>query len=231
MPFCAAGASAGADSMVFLCLGHPGYSGIFDIKGMGVSEDLMGNSWNSDKGCGCGVHYAVGTTLHVHYTTPFVQMCLCLVPVQFMRDNDQKPLIMWMDLMKVGRVGKDELNNLCDLLEVGLHGRPTAACAVVIAPYLVSKTVTNGLHGEIRRVEDKLDAKGIMSTAFSIRCAAPPSNKRVPWVFTAWVCLCESGRDENLFKSCQLICDRTGFPIRSQTVHCHSIARTIHYPL
>ena len=111
--------------------------------------------------------------------------------------------------MKAGRVGKEELNLYADLLEVAMRARPTSCCGIVVAPYLTSEKVTNGLRGEIRRCEDKLDAKGIMSQLFTIRCAEPPANKKVPLFFPAWVTLHEAGVESNAFRACQLIADRT----------------------
>ena len=116
---------------------------------------------------------------------------------------------MWLDLMKAGRVGKEELNLYADLLSVAMQARPTLCCAIIIAPYLISEKVANGMRGEIRRCEDKFDAKGIISNAFSIRCANPPANKRVPLVFPAWVAFGEAGSDSNVFRGCNLIADRS----------------------
>ena len=115
-----------------------------------------------------------------------------------------------MDLMKVGRVGKEEMNCFADLLEIVMQSRPETSCGLLIAPYLISEKVTNGLRGEVRRVEDKMDAKQISTTAFSIRCAAPPSNKKVPLVFPAWLATSDAGYERNIFRSCQLEADRTG---------------------
>ncbi|CAK9073476.1 unnamed protein product, partial [Durusdinium trenchii] len=68
---------------------------------------------------------------------------------KFIRENDARPIVMWVDLMKIGRVGQQELNNLVDLLGVALHSRPTASCAIIIAPFLISEKVSNGLRGEV----------------------------------------------------------------------------------
>ena len=112
--------------------------------------------------------------------------------------------------MKVGRVGQEEMNCFADLLEIVMQSRPETSCGILITPYLISEKVTNGLRGEVRRVEDKMDAKQISTTTFSIRCAAPPSNKKVPLVFPAWLATSDSGYDRNMFRSCQLEADRTG---------------------
>ena len=111
--------------------------------------------------------------------------------------------------MKVGRVGKEELNTFAGLLELALQSKPETTCAIIIAPYLVSEKVTNGLRGEIRRVEDKMDAKQITTVSFSIRCAAPPSNKKVPLVFPAWFAFSDNGQEQNVFRQCPLETDRT----------------------
>lgn len=116
---------------------------------------------------------------------------------------------MWVDLMKIGRVGQQELNNLVDLLGVALHSRPTASCAIIIAPFLISEKVSNGLRGEVQRLEDKLDCKKIVSTSISIRCGDRPATKKVPLVFPGWIAISEAGMEENVFRSCQLMADRT----------------------
>lgn len=60
----------------------------------------------------------------------------------------------------------------------------------------------------MRRLEAKFDAKSIWSEAITVRCSQPPSQRKVPIQFDGWVLLAESSRDENIFRSCQLIQDR-----------------------
>ena len=110
--------------------------------------------------------------------------------------------------MKAGRVGKSEMNTFIELLACALERRPGKSCGVVICPHLVSEKVGFGTRGEIRRVEDKLEARAIRSCPFVIRCTEPPSNKKVPMVFQAWVCMCDVGSDQNGFRECQLASDR-----------------------
>ncbi|CAK9063675.1 unnamed protein product [Durusdinium trenchii] len=66
--------------------------------------------------------------------------------------------------MKFGRVAGHELETLCAALKKILSRKATHSAAFILAPYLVSDRVLHGIRGEVR-LEDKLDAKGVMSYA------------------------------------------------------------------
>ena len=60
-----------------------------------------------------------------------------------------------------------------------------------------------------RRIEDKLDAKNLASTMIVVRMDNPPSSKKVPLQFVAWVVMQDSTMADNVFKDSQLLADRT----------------------
>ena len=62
-----------------------------------------------------------------------------------------------------------------------------------------------------RRIEDKLDAKQLASFPLSLRCDTPPSAKRVPMHYPAWLVVCDSFVDQNIWSNYQLMMDRTVF--------------------
>ena len=76
-----------------------------------------------------------------------------LTLVQFLVKTAGTPTILWCDFMKCGRLNNTDVNDMAELLTVGLHKRPEQSCAVVIAPYLTSEKVTNGHRGELRLSE------------------------------------------------------------------------------
>ncbi|CAE7769661.1 unnamed protein product, partial [Symbiodinium necroappetens] len=64
------------------------------------------------------------------------------------------------------------------------------ACLFVIGPTIASSKVVAGKRGEIRRIEDKLDAKGFSSALVSLRMASEThGNRRLPLVFPAWMAI------------------------------------------
>lgn len=65
---------------------------------------------------------------------------------------------------------------------------------------------------KVRRLEDKMDFKGLSNHSVVLRMDAPANGKKVPLVFQAWVVLEEQTEDQNIFKTCQLLADRTGLP-------------------
>ena len=54
-----------------------------------------------------------------------------------------------------------------------------------------------------------MDFKGLANHSIVIRMDAPPSSKRVPLVFNAWLVMEQATEDQNLFRSCGLLLDRT----------------------
>ena len=55
-----------------------------------------------------------------------------------------------------------------------------------------------------------MDAKRLLSLSIAVRCAAPPSRRKVPIQFDGWVIVAEGTEQDNVFRQCQLICDRWG---------------------
>lgn len=67
----------------------------------------------------------------------------------------------------------------------------------------------------VRRIEDKMDAKSLLSESFYIRCADPPSRKKVPQTFPAWVILESASFDTNVFATSHLLQSRTAVSFAS----------------
>ena len=60
--------------------------------------------------------------------------------------------IVWLDFTKYGKITGTDLNDSCDLLSMIMGRKPQQTVAIVIAPFLASEKVQNGLRGEIRTV-------------------------------------------------------------------------------
>ena len=60
----------------------------------------------------------------------------------------------------------------------------------------------------LRRVENKLDAKGIESEPVLLRCEDPPATKRVQLNFPAWV-VYQQGVASNVWMGCQMMQDKS----------------------
>lgn len=67
----------------------------------------------------------------------------------------------------------------------------------------------NSLSNPWRRIEDKMDAKGLANYPASLRCHAPPSAKRVPMQYPGWLVYCDGSVEDNLWTNCQMMLDRT----------------------
>ena len=61
-----------------------------------------------------------------------------------------------------------------------------------------------------------MDFKGLANHAVVIRMDSPPSSKRVPLVFHAWIVMEQASEDQNIFRACQLLLDRTGVSQKDQ---------------
>ncbi|CAL1133840.1 unnamed protein product [Cladocopium goreaui] len=79
-------------------------------------------------------------------------------------------LILWLDYTKYGRLSNNDLNDTLEIARSMLAKFPTRSCMLVICPHLTSEKVQNGLRGELRRIEDKLDALQIYSDMVTLRC-------------------------------------------------------------
>ncbi|CAK9003468.1 unnamed protein product [Durusdinium trenchii] len=96
---------------------------------------------------------------------------------RFLSRFPDTPTIIYADLMKCGRCSNQELNEFSELLSAGLAKRPHASVAIVVAPWLCSEKVCNGYRGELRRWEDKFDARGLYSESMAVRA----TRAECPW--------------------------------------------------
>ncbi|CAK9002906.1 unnamed protein product [Durusdinium trenchii] len=112
-------------------------------------------------------------------------------------------------MTKLGRLSNHDLNHTVDIIASVLQRKPTHSAAFLVAPHLPSEKVVGGLRGERRRVEDKCDMKGLMSTLLSIKMEPPPTSKRVPMIFYAYLIVEEATSADNIFGECSLMTDRS----------------------
>ena len=61
-----------------------------------------------------------------------------------------------------------------------------------------------------RRVEDKMDAKGLLSETIYIRLEGTPAKKKVALLYPGWLAFEAGAFDSNIWASSQLLQDRTG---------------------
>lgn len=61
---------------------------------------------------------------------------------------------------------------------------------------------------EMRRIEDKMDARNLHTELIIIRMSNPPASKKVPLQFYAWLIRDFQTKDENVFADCQLLADK-----------------------
>lgn len=73
-----------------------------------------------------------------------------LEAAQWITKNPDAPVIVWVDLMKLGRCSGSEVDSMSELINHAISKRPQASCAVVIAPYLTSEKCRQ-YRNELRR--------------------------------------------------------------------------------
>lgn len=75
-------------------------------------------------------------------------------PVQFMSDifSQNGGVVVWVDLMKFGRLAGHELDTMASTLKKVLSRKSSHSCAFLLAPFLSSDKVSNGIRGEVRTV-------------------------------------------------------------------------------
>lgn len=117
-------------------------------------------------------------------------------------------LIVWIDFTKLGKTTNKDISSMVDLMTALFRNKPTASVAFVTAPVLVSEKLANNVRDAMRRFEDKCDLKHVANHLCTIRMDLPPSTKRVPLCFQAWVCMDAATEADNHFSSCQLLLDR-----------------------
>ena len=143
----------------------------------------------------------------------------CMVPswrtawkkTQFTNDIGRNAggVIIWCDFSKLGKVSGKELNAFADVIANMLRLKPASTCAFAVAPILISEKVSSHWRDELRRFEDKFDAKQVRNTLISVRMELPPSSKRVPIVYHAWMLMDEATLEDNIFTQSQLWLDRS----------------------
>ncbi|CAE7777691.1 unnamed protein product [Symbiodinium sp. CCMP2456] len=142
--------------------------------------------------------------------------------IEFIRETDAAATIVWVDYTKCGALQQDELDDSMEEVRRILATFPNKGAAVVIAPALTSARVVAGKRGEMRRIEDKMDAKSLISVRFSIRMDANGhGNRRLPLLFPA-LFACSDGATKNVFAgSKMLVCtakDVSWLPVREYKV-------------
>ena len=76
-----------------------------------------------------------------------------------------------------------------------------------------------------RRVEDKLDAKGLVSEMLHLRYQVAPSTKKVKLTYPAWLIMSSGCEDSNVWSNSQLMSDRTrGWSGYSKVDLAHSLS-------
>ena len=98
-----------------------------------------------------------------------------------------------------------------DMIEAVVSKRPQKTICIIIAPWLTSEKRT--FRKELRRIEDKLEAKGLHAEQCMLRMEKPPEKKAVPSNFIFYVCLHQNSMDDNPFAKCQLILDRQALTV------------------
>ncbi|CAK9081405.1 unnamed protein product [Durusdinium trenchii] len=118
-------------------------------------------------------------------------------------------IIIWQDFTKLGKVSGKELNNFTDMISGMLRLRPTMSAAFVTAPILISEKISNNIRDEMRRFEDKFDAKHLANYMVTLRMELPPQAKKVPIIFQGWLLIDQSTESDNIFACSQLVQDRS----------------------
>lgn len=131
---------------------------------------------------------------------------------EFLNENtaENGAVLVWQDLTKLGKLSSKDLNSLADTMANILKVRPGMSIGFIAAPILISEKVSNNARDEMRRVEDKLDAKGLSNFLVTLWMEIPPSSKKVPLIFHGWLVIDEASGAENAFQSSNLYLDRRG---------------------
>ena len=125
-------------------------------------------------------------------------------------------LVTWVDCTKLGKVSSKELNTYADIIASTIRIKPLMSVAFVAAPILVSEKISNNLRDEMRRFEDKFDAKGLANFMVTLRMELPPSTKKVPIIFHGWLIMDQATSQENIFIGSQLVSDR----LMAENIQC-----------
>ena len=63
--------------------------------------------------------------------------------LQFMVRSPGSPAIIWVDLMKAGRLTGGDVSDYVDLIGVALQKAGKMGCAIVVSPFLSSEKIPN----------------------------------------------------------------------------------------
>ncbi|CAE7749170.1 unnamed protein product [Symbiodinium sp. CCMP2456] len=142
--------------------------------------------------------------------------------IEFIKEYTPAATIVWADFTKCGTVQQDTLDEVTEEIRRICAAYPNKSCAVVIAPAMTSARVVAGKRGEMRRMEDKLDAKCLTSLRFAIRMdGTGHGNRRLPLLFPA-LFACSDAATKNVFgNSKMLVCtsqEITWLPVREYKV-------------
>ena len=135
--------------------------------------------------------------------------CNMLQPCQMSKELEAKSgaMLVWQDMTKYGKVSGKELDGMTNSMAHALRLQPAKSAGFITCPVLVS-TVANNIRDEMRRFEDKLDAKGLSNYLISLRVEIPPSTKKVPITFYGWLVMDGGSEGSNIFTGSQLFHDR-----------------------
>lgn len=77
-------------------------------------------------------------------------------------------VIMWVDLMKYGRVSSKDLDDVTNKIKKVLSRKPSHTCCFLLAPFLISERVQNGHRGELRTQGWNMSGYIIIATGWII---------------------------------------------------------------
>ncbi|CAE7234450.1 unnamed protein product [Symbiodinium sp. CCMP2592] len=143
----------------------------------------------------------------LHETALFKDRDTCENVKKWLNASRPDAAIVWADLTKFGRLQTEVLNEVSELLRGVLSHSPQIMVGIVVVPVLSSSRVGNGIRGELRRLEDKLDAKFLDNVHVNIRMGEPHNNKKHALLYPALVCW-PAGTSDNIFESSKLVIDR-----------------------
>ena len=141
------------------------------------------------------------------------RMLICLLILshpEFIKELQKASgaLLVWQDLTKLGKISGKDLNTMADRLESLLRHNPVVSAGFVTCPIMVSEKSGGSLREEMRRIEDKMLAKGLASVLLTLRMELPPASKKVPICFHAWLVVDQAVESQNVFMQSQLVLDR-----------------------
>ncbi|CAL1173949.1 unnamed protein product [Cladocopium goreaui] len=114
------------------------------------------------------------------------------------QENQIGSVIIWLDYTKYGTLSNTDLNNTVALAQKAMSQMPEQSCCFAIAPLLASDR-RSGFREEFRRIEDKMEAKGLDAESVFLRFDTPPANKKVALSYQAWIINMKGPNVEQLF--------------------------------